>query len=148
MHYKNSPSEGFFSQGHEFWKWERKPHKRKLSTKTNTAPNAPDLRECCRHSSSCWVRLSMDVPSEKHHLTIANANTGKCYTCYLVLRWGVRSGNTWLHLLPSKECTVSAPPSWITSHKGSSHTQTSAHMQQPQHVWLKLLFLFLANYKN
>lgn len=75
MHHKKTESLGrvFHSQGHEFWKWQRKSHKRKLSTKTNTAPNAPNLREGCRHSSGCWVRLSM--PSVKHHLTIANANT-------------------------------------------------------------------------
>lgn len=107
VRYKNwVPLKGFHSRGHEFWKWQSKPHKRKLSTKTNTAPNAPDLREHCRHSSSCWVRPSMDDPSAKHHLTTANANTARNHTGCPVLRCGARSENIWLHLLPPEECTV------------------------------------------
>lgn len=135
VHYKKlSPLEGFFTVRDMSFGSGRGNHtKGALHQDKRSTPNAPNLREGCRHSSSCWVRLSM--PSVKHHLTIANANTAKRYTHCLIVKCGARSEHIWLHLLPPK----GASPGWITLHKGSSHTRRSAHMQQPEH-WVQTMY--------
>lgn len=83
----------------------------------------------------------MDVPSVKHHLTTAKA----------VLFSGVVQGHTWLRLLPPKGCMVLSRLDHTTQGL-IPHTKVSSHAATPAlsagYVWLKLLFLFLANSKN
>lgn len=146
VHYKTSvPRKGFYSQRHKFWKWQRKPHKRKLSTKTNTAPNATDLREGCRHSLKLLGKTFHGCSLSK-----TSPDYGKCQHCQVLhtlsctqvwCKKRTTSGYS-CFLLKGARCLPRldhTPRGLIPHTKGSSYAATTA--LSAGYIWLKLLFL-------
>lgn len=68
--------EGFFTVRNTSFGSGRGNHT-KGSSPLNTAPNAPDLTEGCRHSSRCWVRLL-------HALSKTSPKYSKCQHCQVL----------------------------------------------------------------